>query len=208
MIFQVLAVAFAGISAVLAAPTPPPPHGGIPPPDLGPQYFFRCHAPEQPWHQRHLVLLPSSQLLGLENFTVHPTTPPFTFTPIPIPSTPNYAFRAPFAGDDRTATPYLSAISTTASRSSNLGVLPGPDPNHIARCPEQKNCSANAFSVYDGDTGFKRLSLEVFPGAFEAVKDAPNGEGWHVYWRGSGGPTAWDRAIEFDIVPIELLEEK
>ena len=51
--------------------------------DLQPA-LITSHSTRQPWHGRSLVTLPTTQRLGLENFTIHPETPPPQFLPVRI----------------------------------------------------------------------------------------------------------------------------
>ncbi|KAH7121022.1 hypothetical protein B0J11DRAFT_54948 [Dendryphion nanum] len=206
---SILALAAVTVFKVLAAPTATPQN--ILPPESGPLFFLRTFAPEQPWHGRHLVLLPSSRRLGLENFTVHPTTPPITFTPLQLASTSSFALALPGGSDDENQNPWLAAFKAHSSTTASFGTIVSLDPNDVkGTCPaDVEECQANGFTMYQGqggDPGLKRLSFDGFQGgAFQAVKDAPKGEGWHVYWRWTPDPVLVQ--IEFEVVPVTRLGE-
>ncbi|KAF2242387.1 hypothetical protein BU26DRAFT_438867, partial [Trematosphaeria pertusa] len=164
--------------------------------------------PKEPWHNRHLIPIPTSQILGLENFTVHPATPPVLFTPIELsPGTGNYAFRAAYSGDDLSQTPYIAALTSNAENHDvSMKVIPLPDPTDESiqlnpnACPENYECKADAWTAKPNQNGeLTALGIEGLEGAWEPIKDAGKG-GWHVYWKPDGGDKVY-HPIQIDIVP-------
>ncbi|KAF2746202.1 hypothetical protein M011DRAFT_88526 [Sporormia fimetaria CBS 119925] len=217
----VLGLAATTLHAVSAAPAPSP---QLVPPQLAPAYHLRVHAPEQPWHHRHIIQLPSTRLLGLENFTRRPETTPVTVLPIQIPDKAEYALRVPDRGDDLSRTPYVSALlpKDTARGSVSLRIIYIPDPRDetIGRnpdaCPGGKKCAASAFVLYGMDSPnpedgvveeklLGKLAYSGFEGHWEAVKDAPRSEGWHLYWKPTegAGDVELGTKIEIDVVSVE-----
>jgi hypothetical protein len=167
------------------------------------------HSSRQPWHGRSLVTLPTTQRLGLENFTVHPATPPPQFIPVRIRDDDNkFALRGDDSGDDLSQTPYLAALAHKATRTVSLKIVYLPTPLRESfetlaeACPEGYECTADqwVFDEYDSGDGqiLYNLQFAGFQGKWVPFKDAGK-EGWHVYWKGDLG---WHRSINFDLVPV------
>lgn len=143
--------------------------------------------------------------------------------PFKIPAQETYALIIPYGGDDLSKPFYITAFQSMGTRTASLGIIQAPDPTNTEAtpgmdpqpCPRDKECVANAFLLYqptpedgkkeDGAKPFRRLGYEGFPGQWEAVKDAPHSEGWHVYWKAKGGrrsERAQGTAIEIEVVPV------
>ncbi|KAF2684393.1 hypothetical protein K458DRAFT_431357 [Lentithecium fluviatile CBS 122367] len=165
-------------------------------------HYLRVNAPNEPYHQRHLVLLPNSYRLGLENFTVHPTTPPVTFTPVRLASG-RYALRGtPAASAGASETPYIAVFTAKdGSRPATMGVVlaPGSSKEEIDAEPEACEngfeCRADVWTGVDGG----KLEYAGKTGTWEPVKEAP--EGWVVYWKGAGDGEVY-HPITLEIVPV------
>ena len=139
----------------------------------------------------------------MENFTIHPATPPVYLSPVLLKSGA-YALKLPYYGDDLSRSPYIAALINTASPGT-VGLktvyVPGPglkgESGQIVGCPKAYQCVTDAFSVYDGEDGGKKLGYAGFEGGWRAVKDAAP-EGWRAYWvRGVVGESG---SIEIEIV--------
>ncbi|KAF2999886.1 hypothetical protein E8E13_008275 [Curvularia kusanoi] len=150
-----------------------------------------------PWHGRFLVTLPTSNRLGLENFTVHPETPPLKFYPVRVHDDDDkFALRGDDIGDDLARTPYLAALANNATRTVGLKIVYLPTPlresfeTQTDACPEGYDCTADQWMFDQTDPGdgqtFYNLQFGGFTGKWSPFKDAGK-EGWHVYWKGDGG---------------------
>lgn len=187
--------------------------------------------PQQPWRARHIVKLPSG-LLGLENFTVHPVTPPLGVVPIQIPGQSTYALQLAHGGDDLSRTPYVAALllknnagcpSVTEPHTSveaSLSIIYVPDPTkktlerNAEACPKGMDCVADEFGIVGGDArvGDKgdvlgRLVYAGFEGHWEAVKDVVKGQGWEVYWVAAAKEETQRTPMGTEIV-IEVVKMK
>ncbi|KAF2188710.1 hypothetical protein K469DRAFT_85383 [Zopfia rhizophila CBS 207.26] len=204
---QLFSLALASASTILAAPAPQ-----RDPQKSGPTYYLRVNSPNQPWHHRAIIQIPSTKLLGLENFTVNPSTKPIHVQPIRIPSKEAYALRLPYTGDDLTRTPYIAALqpkSANSTKSAAMKVIYAPTPlekdvGAVEACPRDAQCVSDAWGVAEvgkeGGEG-RGLRFEGWKGKWVAVKDAVP-EGWHVYWRGEeeeDGKVGYD--VEVEVVP-------
>jgi hypothetical protein len=188
---------------------------------------------------RHIVQLPTTGRLGLSNFTVHPSPPPIPFLAIHHPGNSNYSLQLPHPGDSdpRKGTPYIAALISKAQLANpqvlSLGAVQvrthgfaeeAVEEVKVSACPADKVCVIDAWNLYaeetaihdEADTGdsskapvLGRLAYSGFEGHWEAVKDAPNSEGWHVYWRAPGDwrddGVELGSPIEIEIVPAALL---
>ncbi|KAG9201936.1 hypothetical protein G6514_005131 [Epicoccum nigrum] len=167
------------------------------------------HSSRQPWHGRSLVTLPTTQRLGLENFTVHPATPPPQFIPVRIRDDDNkFALRGDDSGDDLSQTPYLAALAHKATRTVSLKIVYLPTPLRESfetlaeACPEGYECTTDQWVFDEDDSGdgqilynlqfagfqgkwvpFKDAGKEAlaFPGAEGFGKDALGGRNGKVY---------------------------
>lgn len=155
--------------------------------------------------------LPSSNHLGLENFTVNPETPPLKFLPIRLRDDDNkYALRGDAVGDDLSRTPYLAALTNNATRTVSLKIVYLPTPlresfeTQTDACPEGYDCTADqwTFGELSPDSGRNQIYHDFefggFKGRWEPFKDAGK-EGWHVYWKGNAGV---HHPVQFDLVPV------
>jgi hypothetical protein len=164
------------------------------------------HSPKEPWHGRHIVALPTSHQIGLENFTVGPTTPPLKFLPIHLPNS-FYALRGEGSHTSDGRAPFLVALkSTTGTRTASMAVLYIENPTRGQTwipdaCTEGYECAVDQWNFEDAGTDMvhPNLRFEGFEGRFQPMKDAPHGEGWHVYWKGDAGLR---HPIALDLVPI------
>ena len=163
----------------------------------------------QPWHGRSLVTLPTTQRLGLENFTVFPVTPPLRFLPIRVRDDDNkFALRGDGSGDDLSQTPYLTALANKATRTVSLKIVYLPTPlresfeTQIDDCPEGYDCIADQWMFDEDSSGdgqvLYNMQFAGFKGKWFPFKDAGK-EGWHVYWKGDFGEYI---SINFDLVPL------
>jgi hypothetical protein len=133
------------------------------------------------------VALPTSHQLGLENFTVHPTTTPLKFRPIKL-SNGNYVLQ----GDGSNM--YLAALkSKQGTRTTSMAVMHvSQPPLHfinpvVDACPGEYECVVNNWTFDAGkDMTFPNFRFAGFRGAWEPFKDAGK-DGWHVYWKGNAG---------------------
>lgn len=153
--------------------------------------------------------LPTSHRLGLENFTVNPETPPLKFLPIRLRDDDNkFALRGYDSGDDLSRTPYLAALTNTATRTAGLKIVYLPTPlresfeTQTDACPEGYDCTADEWEFDDiaaGDSQtYYNLKFSGFKGRWEPFKDAGK-EGWHVYWKGNAGV---HHPVQLDLVPV------
>lgn len=150
--------------------------------------------------------LPSTNRLGLENFTVNPETPPLKFIPIRLRNNGNeYALRGMDMGDDLSRTPYLAALTNNATRTVGLKIVYIPTPLRESfetqpdACPEGYDCTADQWTLSDDNNGiYPNLRFEGFDGQWEPLKDTDK-EGWHVYWRGNSDI---QHPVQFDLVPV------
>jgi hypothetical protein len=177
-----------------------------PPTSSPPDYRTITHpsySAKEPYHHRHLVLLPNSWRLGLENFTIHPETPPVTFTPERL-SSGNFALRGTYTYDTgATEMSYIAAlIAKDGARPITMGLVfaPAPDQgtidNEPEACPDGFECKADVWTGVAG--GELKLGSEA--GVFEPIKEAP--EGWVVYWKGSGDGKVYS-PVRLEVVPVE-----
>lgn len=175
--------------------------------------------PNQPYHNRHIIKLPKTQLLGLENFTVHPETPPQTFVPIQIPNKPSYALRIPSGTDDLTRTPWITVLlpKKPYPRSASLGEILAPEPGKVEpTCRKGKTCIGDGFrigvprggSTGNGEGSLGKLAFGGFEGHWEVLKDVPGGGGWHLYWKAEHGgneEVPLGTPVEVEVVFIEKV---
>lgn len=100
---------------------------------------------------------------------------------------------------------------------ASLGSVFASDPRIIetGNCDDVamgRQCVGDAWGIYPREAeeedqghegkGIGFLAYDGFLGQWEAVKDAPNSEGWHVYWRaleGGGGDVPEGHRIEIEI---------
>lgn len=171
--------------------------------------LITSHSSRQPWHGRSLVTLPTTQRLGLENFTVFPVTPPLRFLPIRVRDDDNkFALRGDGSGDDLSQTPYLTALANKATRTVSLKIVYLPTPlresfeTQIDDCPEGYDCIADQWMFDEDSSGdgqvLYNMQFAGFKGKWFPFKDAGK-EGWHVYWKGDFGEYI---SINFDLVPL------
>ncbi|KAF1960709.1 hypothetical protein CC80DRAFT_500984 [Byssothecium circinans] len=194
-----LFLASTAVSAVFAAPSPQG-YKTVPKTKAAADglYYLRVNAPQEPYHNRHVVILPTSQNLGLENFTVHPDTPPILFAPIKLTSG-NFALRAQFSGNDAETAFIAALLPTSGSGDVALMIVYAPEPtqesikNEPDACPEGFTCIADQWTV-GASLGFAGKGGS---GTFEAVKLAP--EGWQTLWRTDGEETVY-HSITLDVV--------
>jgi hypothetical protein len=151
------------------------------------------------------VALPSSHQLGLENFTIHPTTPPLKFRPVKI-TNGNYALQIEGSYDGQTETPYLAALqSSGGTRTASMAIIRVSKPSCLSHkaanspCMKGLSCTIDKWT-FDAsmDTVYPRLRFAGFEGSWEPFKDAGK-EGWHVYWKGEAGLS---HPIQLDLVPM------
>ncbi|KAF2035301.1 hypothetical protein EK21DRAFT_84916 [Setomelanomma holmii] len=170
------------------------------------QYFFlRANCPQEPWHGRNVVALPTSQRLGLENFTVSPITPGLNFRPISL-ANGRYALRGEGDNDVHNDAPYLVALKPlNGTQITGMIVLYLPTPDGelpetaVVACPDDFDCTADqwTFDAAGGDMVHPNFKFARSEGDWEPNKDAAP-EGWHVYWR-TGGDLY--HPITVDLVP-------
>jgi hypothetical protein len=161
----------------------------------------------EPWDGRAIVALPTSQRMGLENFTMHPETPPLQLVPVRISDQDNttYALRGS-VGDDLSNTPYLTALINPSTHTVSMKIVYLPSPLQASfeanpeACPEGYRCSADqwTFETNSGNGSFVNLGFEGFKGRWVPFKDT-RGEGWHLYWKGNAG---LHHAVQLDLVPF------
>jgi hypothetical protein len=154
------------------------------------------------------VALRTSHQLGLENFTVHPETPPLTFNPVQL-ANGNYALQAEDSGDgDGSKMPYLAALeSVSGTRTASMAVisvLPGTSEAIEAEfdsCPDGYNCVTDQWTFGDAsvDLVHPEFHFAGYKGNWAPFKDA-GAEGWHVYWKGDEGLA---HPIKLELVPSE-----
>ncbi|OAL48035.1 hypothetical protein IQ07DRAFT_111585 [Pyrenochaeta sp. DS3sAY3a] len=202
-----LLLACLAVTAVLAAPTQNDISVEVAQPQL---YYLGVNAPKEPWHERGLVPIPKTLYLGLENFTVSPTTPPTKFFPVQL-GNGNFALRGESVGDDLSKTPYLAAlIATGGTRTVGLKVVYVPDPTlgsfkaNPAACPATFQCIADQWafdtppSTKTAYNAYKNLRFAQFKGRWEPFEDVKP-QGWHVYWKANAG---LHHPIDLDLVPV------
>jgi hypothetical protein len=158
------------------------------------------------------VALPTSQLLGLENFTVHPETPLLTFNPVQL-TNGNYALQAEDSGDgDGSKMPYLAALgSTSGTRTASMAVVfvltttSGAIKATFDSCPDGYTCVTDQWTFGGASVDWVHPDFHFagYKGNWAPFKDA-GAEGWHVYWKGDEGLT---HPIKLDLVPTEKEEE-
>ncbi|KAF1913165.1 hypothetical protein BDU57DRAFT_532247 [Ampelomyces quisqualis] len=172
-----------------------------------PSYSLRANCPNEPWHGRHLVALPTSHQLGLENFTVSPTTPSSNFRPVEI-GNGNYALRVDGHNDNPSKLSYLAALkSTTGTRTVSMAVVYASRPHYSANylavesCPAGYECVIDqwTFDEAESDMVYPNFRYAGFNGEWEPFKDAAP-EGWHVYWKGNAG---LHHPIRLDLTPLD-----
>jgi hypothetical protein len=176
-------------------------------------------SPKEPFHHRHLITQPNTHFLGLENFTVHPETPPLHLLPIRIPNEDSaYALQIPDYTDDLSNLPWIAAILPKKQdpRSAALRKVHGSDPGKIGGgCPEGTTCVGDGWRVDAAKSGDKKegelvplgkLGFRGFEGHWEVVKDVPNGGGWHLYWKADDSKEVELGArVEVEVVPVTKL---
>jgi hypothetical protein len=158
------------------------------------------------------VNLPTSQRLGLENFTVHPETPGLKFLPVRLRDEDNrYALRGVSVDNDLSRDLYLAALTHTATHTVVLKMVYLPTPlresfeTQTDACPEGYDCTADQWTFDEtvstsGDRQqiYYNLKFGGFKGSWAPFKDAGK-EGWHVYWKGDAG---MHHTMHFDLVSI------
>lgn len=152
------------------------------------------------------MTLPTLHQIGLENFTIHPPSPPIKLQPVHL-TNGTYALRGEASGDDPTKTPYLAALKSKAgtrtvmvaflSLSNSTDDSFNDDPE---ACPDGYECFADQWTFNEvGEGGvFPNLRFAGFKGRWEPFKDAAP-YGWHVYWK---GPSGLHHSVQFDLVPL------
>lgn len=222
MIFSgYFSVAVATVSHVLAVPTSSQSRQVVSDQNDTVQFFLRANwyvlsrfqraqtlilnSPQEPWHNRHIVQLPGSGQLGLENFTIHPPTPPVKFRPI---SLENGYYALEGEEDDDERSPLLTALmSTKGTRTASMAMIYLPPPSEFqtrdefVTCPEGYECSTGEWTFGNAGTDgvHEDFRFGKFKGQWQPFKDAGR-EGWHVYWKGNAG---LDHPIKLDLVPLE-----
>jgi hypothetical protein len=149
------------------------------------------------------VALPSSHQLGLENFTVHPTTPPLKFRPVKL-SSGNYALQGEDSNNNDSEAPYLVALnSKQGTRTASMAIvhMRQPTPHffkaHVDSCPQGYDCVVDHWT-FDAamDMTYPNFRFAGYKGNWAPFKDAGK-EGWHVYWKGNAGLS---HPIQLDLV--------
>jgi hypothetical protein len=165
------------------------------------------NSPTEPWHGRHLVALPTSHQLGLENFTVSPTTPPVRFRPVKV-ANGNYALQGEGEGTDSTGFPYLAALkSTIGTRTTSMALIYAQNPTlhpssvDVGTCPEGYECVIDQWTFDDAgpDIVYPNFRFAGYQGRWKPMKDAKT-EGWHVYWKANAGLY---HPIQLDLVSMD-----
>ncbi|KAH8729075.1 hypothetical protein GQ44DRAFT_747394 [Phaeosphaeriaceae sp. PMI808] len=198
--FNLFGLMAAIATVIYAAPPLPGCAVSATPKKISHQYIL-----QEPWHKRHLVALPSSHRLGLENFTVQPSTPPLKFLPIQL-SNGNWALRGEGGNSDQSKTPYLAALkSTSGTHTVSMAIIYMPSLSLIyskatpSACPATYECIANQRSFDGANSDMIRTNFRFagFDRGWKPSRDAGK-EGWHVYWKGNAGLY---HSIQLDLVP-------
>ncbi|KAF2636953.1 hypothetical protein P280DRAFT_408383, partial [Massarina eburnea CBS 473.64] len=141
--------------------------------------------PKEPYHNRHVTILPESQTLGVENFTIHPESAPVLFTRVNLGSG-RFALRGQLSGEDSSETPFIAAmVPTSGAGDYALMFVNTPDPSEESIANEPEACPEGFKCVADQWMGGPSLGFRSPGGGkFEPVKQAS--EGWIMYWRTPG----------------------
>jgi hypothetical protein len=138
------------------------------------------YSSREPWHGRHLVALPSSHSLGLENFTNSPTTQPVKSGPIKA-ANGKYALRGEGGSVDPIRFPYLAALnSTTGTRTTNMAIVYAQKPTLLSEtfkveiCPEGYDCVVDQwiFDEAGADVVHYNFRFAGYRGNWQPFKDA------------------------------------
>ena len=156
------------------------------------------------------MALPNSQQLGLENFTVHPETPPLMFIPVQI-TNGHYALQAEDNGDgEGSEMPCLAALeSTSGTRTASMAVISAlgttSDEAEFDSCPDGYTCVTDQWTFGDASADLVHPDFHFagYKGNWAPFKDA-GVEGWHVYWKGDEGLA---HPIKLELVPSEEATE-
>ncbi|KAF2002318.1 hypothetical protein P154DRAFT_594682 [Amniculicola lignicola CBS 123094] len=159
--------------------------------DEGPQRSHLYVKPDiKPWGSRQIVPIPTTGNLGLENFTIHPTTPGIKFLPIQLPNSPSsYALQVSpvdWESDDD-AIAYIAAVYSPGSHRAALRVIHlAPEPVATgavsAECMDDGlECHMSQWKIEEGV-----LTYGGFGGEWVVVKDV-SPYGWSVYWSADAG---------------------
>ncbi|KAF2714251.1 hypothetical protein K504DRAFT_450821 [Pleomassaria siparia CBS 279.74] len=199
--FSLGSFAITAYTTALAVPLVQPQYA---PRAVAADFYLRANAPGKPWHLRNIVWIPSTKRLGLENFTVHPETPPVYVTPIPLANN-TYALRIPDSGDGLSRTPYIAALDIDSQKTGYKTVhASAPTGVDVEEgCPADTYCPTDEFNIYQD--GGKKLAYGGFEGNWNVNKDV-SPEGWHIYWMGTDRFGSQD--IEIELVPRVLLERR
>ncbi|KAF1843490.1 uncharacterized protein K460DRAFT_357213 [Cucurbitaria berberidis CBS 394.84] len=174
-------------------------------------YYIRVNARKTPWHGHWLTTLPTSQQLGIENFTIHPSTPPLRLRPIRM-TNHTYALRSGPIGNDLSRIPYLAALNSKAgTRTVSMAIVHLPSPKRSSfktnpdACPEGFECTADQWVMDKAgkDGVYSNIRFAGFKGKWQPFNDAAP-EGWSVYWKGNAGLY---HPVRFDLVPFARREE-
>lgn len=146
--------------------------------------------------------------MGLENFTVSPTTPPVKFRPIRLQNG-NYALQGEGMKEQPHRLPYLAALKLPeGTRTISMGVVFLQVDGYQKRYDGFDGCPGNYGCIIDQWTFdpvqaymiHQNFRFAGFEGAWEPFKDAGK-EGWHVYWKGDAGMRS---PIRLDLVPAMM----
>ncbi len=165
---------------------------------------------EGPWGGRWIVNLIDDNYLGLENFTVHPETPPVKFIPTMLAEGTFALVTEPVAdGQDPNSVPQLAAVTTKDDpQSVELMIISNSTTNGPANakpCPDGKQCFTDLWDMADGDEDddYALLVFDGFNGTWVPVIDA-RPHGWHVYWTAGDGTTnGTNSTIILDLAPCD-----
>jgi hypothetical protein len=153
------------------------------------------------------VALPTSHQLGLENFTVHPETPPLKFIPVKV-TNGNYALQGEGRSDNLSEISFLAALKSKAgTHTASMAIVYMSRPNdrsnkfYLNACPAGYECIADQWTFDDPQADLLRADFRFagFNGKWDSFKDAGD-EGWHVYWKGNAGLF---HPIQLDLAPVD-----
>jgi hypothetical protein len=174
-------------------------------------YQLTLYSSGEPWRGRRLVALPSSHQLGLENFTISPTTQPVKFRPIKA-ANGKYALRGEGGSVDPIGFPYLAALkSTTGTRTTSMAIVYAQKPTllsdtfKIETCLEGYDCVVDQWIFEKAGANMVHYDFRFtgYHGNWQPFKDVGK-EGWHVYWKGN---TGLNHQIQLDLAPIDGNED-
>lgn len=164
--------------------------------------------------------------MGLENFTVHPSTPPLVLLPVLIPNGQGtFALRDISNGDDLSVTSWVTAMvpspaSNEAQEGIAIGIVytPNPLPSSFeaspGACPDGWECIAHRWVLNEADVDRdkggdeKELSgwevgIQGLDGGWRARKEEER-EGWGVWWMREGEEGEGTRlGVELTPLPLE-----